>query len=134
MTDPPRLIAWALGKRLANEGGPAMEGRTNVKVTVQVGGEVMQEVEVDVAVSNGIGQSQQAGFLRPEPVQRAIGLSLSRAREKRGMTTTEIAKKIGISQAQVSRLENGKQGFRSYLLPRFAKALGQSIAVVCEPV
>lgn len=109
------------------------KGKT-VRVTVNIGGDVMAEVEVKTAEKSGGPQGGRAGFLEITPVQRAIGLSLSRAREGRGMTTTEMAKKIGISQAQVSRLENGKQGFRSYLLPRFAEALGKSVAVVCDPV
>ena len=39
------------------------------------------------------------------------------------MTTTELAKKVGISQAQISRLENGQQGFRSGTLVKIAKVL-----------
>jgi transcriptional regulator with XRE-family HTH domain len=39
------------------------------------------------------------------------------------MTTTALADKIGISQAQVSRLEMGEQGFRSDVVGRMAKAL-----------
>ena len=54
---------------------------------------------------------------------KAIGRKLSRLRGKLGMTTTELATRVGISQAQISRLENGKQGFRSNTLRRIAKAL-----------
>ena len=39
------------------------------------------------------------------------------------MSTTALAAKVGISQAQVSRLENGQQGFRSGTLVKLAKAL-----------
>jgi transcriptional regulator with XRE-family HTH domain len=39
------------------------------------------------------------------------------------MTTTDLAAKVGISQAQISRLENGQQGFRSETLVKIAKAL-----------
>jgi len=55
---------------------------------------------------------------------KAIGRKVSALREKLGMTTTELAKKVNISQAQISRLENGKQGFRANTLLRIAKALG----------
>lgn len=55
---------------------------------------------------------------------KAIGVKISRLRGKLGLTTTELAKRVGISQAQVSRLENGKQGFRSHTLTKFARALG----------
>ena len=55
---------------------------------------------------------------------RAIGLRISRLREKLGLTTGDLARKVGLSQAQISRLENGKQGFRSATLTKIAKALG----------
>jgi len=44
-------------------------------------------------------------------------------RKQKGMTTTKLAEKVGITQAQVSRLENGHQGFRSATLEKIAKAL-----------
>ena len=55
---------------------------------------------------------------------KAIGARMARLREERGMTTTALARRVGISQAQISRLENGKQGFRSGTLVRIAEALG----------
>jgi transcriptional regulator with XRE-family HTH domain len=55
---------------------------------------------------------------------KAIGRKISMLRGKLGMTTTALAERVGISQAQISRLENGKQGFRSNTLNRIAKALG----------
>ena len=56
--------------------------------------------------------------------EKQIGLKVSRLREQQGLTTTELAKRVGISQAQISRLENGKQGFRSSTLAKIAHALG----------
>ncbi len=44
-------------------------------------------------------------------------------REELGMTVTELARRVGISQAQISRLENGLQGFRSATLFKIALAL-----------
>ena len=57
-------------------------------------------------------------------MEKQIGLRVSKLREQQGLTTTELAKRVGISQAQISRLENGKQGFRSATLVRIAQALG----------
>ncbi len=54
---------------------------------------------------------------------KAIGVKIARLRDTLGITTTELARRVGISQAQISRLENGKQGFRSATLARIAKAL-----------
>jgi len=55
---------------------------------------------------------------------RDIGLRLTRLREARGLTTVTLGRKVDLSQAQISRLENGKQGFRSSTLARLSDALG----------
>jgi len=55
---------------------------------------------------------------------RAIGLRVMKLRERLGLTTTELASKVDMSQAQISRLENGKQGFRSHTLAKIAESLG----------
>jgi transcriptional regulator with XRE-family HTH domain len=54
----------------------------------------------------------------------AIGRKIRELRNKMGLTTVTLAKKVRLSQAQVSRLENGLQGFRSKTLDKFAKVLG----------
>ena len=56
---------------------------------------------------------------------RDIGARVSALRQERGLTTTKLARRVGISQAQISRLENGLQGFRSGTLLKIAKALGK---------
>jgi len=52
-----------------------------------------------------------------------VGLRVREARKMMSMTTTVLAKKVKISQAQISRLENGLQGFRQETLESIAKAL-----------
>ena len=52
-----------------------------------------------------------------------IGARVRAIRKELGLTTTTLAKKVRISQAQISRLENGRQGFRSGTLVRIANAL-----------
>ena len=52
-----------------------------------------------------------------------IGATVRAIRKEQGVTTTQLGKKVGISQAQISRLENGQQGFRSGTLVKIAKAL-----------
>jgi transcriptional regulator with XRE-family HTH domain len=56
--------------------------------------------------------------------QKVIGEKVRQLRTKMGLTTITLAKKVRLSQAQVSRLENGLQGFRSATLNKFARALG----------
>lgn len=55
---------------------------------------------------------------------KLIGQKLAKLRQEQGLTTTELSKKAVLSQAQISRLENGKQGFRAKTLVKLAKALG----------
>ncbi len=56
--------------------------------------------------------------------QKAIGKKIRALRARMGLTTVTLAKKVRLSQAQVSRLENGLQGFRSATLLKFSKVLG----------
>ena len=55
---------------------------------------------------------------------RDIGFRVMRVREGRGITMISLGRRVGVSQAQISRLENGKQGFRSGTLLKIAEALG----------
>ncbi len=55
---------------------------------------------------------------------KAIGEKVRELARARGGTTITLAKAIGVSQAQVSRLENGLQGFRSATLLKISIALG----------
>ena len=55
---------------------------------------------------------------------RKIGAKVRELANARGGTTISLAKAIGVSQAQISRLENGLQGFRSATLFKIAVALG----------
>mgnify|MGYP000930796111 CR=1 FL=1 len=52
-----------------------------------------------------------------------IGDRIKRIRKFRGMTTTQLARKAGISQAQISRLENACQGFRTSTIHKIAQKL-----------
>ncbi len=52
-----------------------------------------------------------------------IGKTVRAIRTDKGLTTTKLANMVKISQAQISRLENGQQGFRSPTLVKIAKAL-----------
>jgi transcriptional regulator with XRE-family HTH domain len=55
--------------------------------------------------------------------EQRIGGRIRKLREEMGLTSVELAERVGITQAQVSRLENGKQGFRSKTLEQIAKSL-----------
>ncbi len=55
---------------------------------------------------------------------RKIGQLISKRRKQLGLSTTELARRVNLSQPQISRLENGQQGFRSETLTRISEALG----------
>ena len=64
---------------------------------------------------------------------QAIGARITKLRLQKGLTTTELSMVVGISQAQISRLENGKQGFRSATLSKIANALGvEPVALIAN--
>ena len=56
---------------------------------------------------------------------RTIGTRVKAVRQERGMTMIDLARRVGISQAQISRLEHGLCGFCSGTLIKIAKALGK---------
>ncbi len=56
--------------------------------------------------------------------QKAMGEKVRDLRRKLGYTTVTLARKMKMSQAQISRLENGLQGFRSHTLIKMSKVLG----------
>ena len=61
--------------------------------------------------------------------QLEISLSLLRLRKKKGMTQTELAKKIGTTQSNVARLESGQQNFTVETLDKVAKVFGKELKV-----
>lgn len=52
-----------------------------------------------------------------------IGATARMLRTELGISATALAKKVGISQPQITRLENGQHGFRSGTLVKLARAL-----------
>ncbi len=56
--------------------------------------------------------------------QLTIAKKVKDLRTQLGITGPELSEKVGVTQAQISRLENGLQGFRADTLLRFAKAFG----------
>ena len=53
----------------------------------------------------------------------AIGRRIAFIRRARGLTTRELARRVGVSQVHISRLEAGRQAPRSETLIRLAEAL-----------
>lgn len=64
--------------------------------------------------------------LQPE---RDLTMSLVMARKKAGMTQAELSAKTGISQSDISRLENGSRNPTIALLNRIASALNATCRI-----
>jgi len=55
-----------------------------------------------------------------------IGLEIRLLREKRQMTSKELAERVGLSQSQMSRLEKGQRRIDAKMLEKISDALGVS--------
>ncbi len=67
---------------------------------------------------------------KEEAAKKELWLQLVEARQAAGLTQAELAKRLGVSQAQVARIE--KQGYDAYTLNtlrRYAQALGRKIEI-----
>ena len=65
-----------------------------------------------------------------EAAKKELWLQLSEARQAAGLTQAEVAKRLGITQSQVSRIE--KRGYDAYTLNtlrKYVKALGNSFGL-----
>jgi DNA-binding XRE family transcriptional regulator len=65
-----------------------------------------------------------------EAQKKELWLALVEARQAAGLTQTEVARRLGVSQAQVARIE--KRGYDSYTLNtlrRYVEALGEGFSV-----
>ena len=65
-----------------------------------------------------------------EAAKKELWLQLVEARQAAGLTQEEVAKRLGVSQAQVARIE--KRGYDAYTLNtlrRYVQALGDDFAL-----
>jgi len=68
--------------------------------------------------------------LQPE---RDLTMALVQARKEAGLTQEELSEKTGISQADISRLENGSRNPSLALLQRIADALNSTLRIEFVP-
>jgi len=67
---------------------------------------------------------------KEEAAKKELWLQLVEARQAAGLTQVELARRLGVSQAQVARIE--KSGYDSYTLNtlrRYVQALGKRLEV-----
>lgn len=85
--------------------------------------------EIDASSMRSIIDQSFARRLAEESqrTERAVGERLRSAREHRGLTQTELGRRVGIDQAIISKLERGKHTPRLDTLRRLADGLGLSV-------
>lgn len=59
---------------------------------------------------------------------RVFGGNLKAAREEKGLTQYDIAKKTGIAQPDISAIEAGDQNITIIRMAKLAKAVGKSLS------
>ena len=88
----------------------------------------LQELTTELMQDAEIKKEYEA--LQPE---RDITMSLIQARKEAGLTQEELSKKTGISQADISRLENGTRNPSLALLNRIAEAVNATLRIEFVP-
>lgn len=78
---------------------------------------------------------EASGIPEGKPIPReVVGLTIKKRypiirawREYKGLTQTEVAKRMGISQAALSQMETGEKRFRKATLKKLAMAMGIAV-------
>ncbi len=71
-----------------------------------------------------------SAIYQEEAAKKQLWLQLVEARQKVGLTQQEMARRLGVSQAQVARIE--KRGYETYTLTslrRYIQALGRGFSL-----
>lgn len=74
-------------------------------------------------------------FKKDQPsLEKQIGGAIQRARQEKGWTQDELARKTGSSQPAVARIEKGEQNVTFDQVDKFSKALGRQLVAINDPV
>ena len=63
---------------------------------------------------------------------RTCGKCLSQIRREQGITQVELAKKLGVPQSFISKVETGERSLRVYEQFAYAEALGITVGVLVQ--
>ena len=58
-----------------------------------------------------------------------VAIALAEAREKQGLTQAALAKKIGMKQSQIARIENGRENVTITTLTKITTALKKQLVL-----
>lgn len=77
-----------------------------------------------------LADTETRALYEEEATKKALWLQLVEARQRAGLSQTDVAKRMGVSQAQVARIE--KAGYDAYTLStlrRYVGALGDGFSL-----
>lgn len=77
-----------------------------------------------------LSDARTRALYEQEAAKKELWLQLAEARQSAGLTQSQLARRLGVSQAQVARIE--KRGYDSYTLKtlrRYVEALGEGFSV-----
>ncbi len=77
-----------------------------------------------------LADDENRAIYEEEAAKKELWLQLVEARQAAGLTQVEVARRLGVSQAQVARIE--KRGYDSYTLTslrRYVEALGEGFTL-----
>jgi len=84
---------------------------------------------------NFLADPENRRIYEEEAAKKDLWLQLVEARQAAGLTQAEVAKRLGVTQSQVARIE--KRGYDAYTLTtlrNYVKALGESFALEVKVV
>ncbi len=73
-------------------------------------------------------------IISDETINKMIGARIRQIRREKGLTTQQLAQRVGVTQSQISQIETGKSAASIVTLYRLARALGMSLSEALEGI
>jgi transcriptional regulator with XRE-family HTH domain len=77
---------------------------------------------------------RQDGWMTQDRLTALLATTLRRQRELRGLTQQGLAERAGVSQATITRIENGDRAPSTAMVEKLLGALGVQLTVDVEPL
>ena len=88
-----------------------------------------EDVQRELLTAEEIAESEQRA---QRLLVQAYAYRLAEIRKRRGMTQTEVARKMGVSQRRVSAIEHGEEQATRSTLASYVAAMGGRLRLVAE--
>lgn len=90
--------------------------------------QAVYEKLLDKYRGRGIVFKKETPFIK-DPLCEKIGKEIRGIRRMQGLSQKEVAKKLGVSQQLISRIEKGKENVSLHTLNNMSRALGKEIDI-----